>query len=124
MTIQDHWLINGKKYFVIFEGAALQKELPKTIERTLNGKHVLYVGKGSSERVTQMMILIPRSVDTGWGTEAELTTAYQSTSPIAIVENDDTISYNGVIVSFSEQTIAPSMAEGTVITIAVQKFLE
>lgn len=123
MAIQDHWLINGKKYFIMYEGLGQQSQMPRTIERTLAGTHIMYTGQGTSERISQMSIFLAPNLDSSWGTIDNLISAYESGNPVNITENDDTKTYTGVILGLSSQPIAPSLTDGFVIGIGIQKFL-
>lgn len=124
MAVQDYWSINGKKYFVLWEGHGRQLAIPRTVDRTLTGKHILYTGQGVSDRISQCTILIMPGQSSDWGTMANLEAAYETATAITIVENDDTITYSGTIIAaIAEQPIDPSTIQGTIVAVTIQKLV-
>lgn len=120
MTIREYVTLDSKQYRVIQEGYEQARDYPKSVERSLAGTSVVWKAPGNPWRVTPLMLMVLASDNSPWGSISDLRTSYAKTA-ISIVENNDSYSYTGTLMGYSEVPISPGLDTGFFVRLTLQE---
>lgn len=120
MAIREYCEIDTKRYRVAFDGAEKTHDYPKVVERALSGSSIVWKAPGVPWRITPMVLILLPTDSSPWGSLTDLKASHAK-GVIAIVENDGSYSYNGVIMECVEQPISPGLDAGFFVRVTLQE---
>jgi hypothetical protein len=129
MAMNDYVLIDSKKYLVLSDSYVRSMEPQKAVENGVLGNTIVSMGPGTSKIPISLMLYIPYTPSTGYGTVTDIQTAADK---ISISFSDHVTSgvwgsgtFNVTIISVSVTLLSGSQTpeNGFIVAIEMTKIL-